>query len=159
VEVDLPYLKVHSLGIAPKQADSNVWVSVPETTLSQIAIALPSRKISVAKIEIANAKIDVWREPDGSPNLLKLLPPAKAGASAGNAAPAAAGPPAILSVGEVAITNASIAAEDRAMKPVVKTLLSPVSLTVEGYASDKSDPLKIDARVGIGKGHVNAAGE
>jgi uncharacterized protein involved in outer membrane biogenesis len=155
--VDLPTLKVHDVAIAPREGgDQTPWITLPETTLSGISFAIPEQKIAVERVDIDNPKLTVWREPDGQPNLLKLLPRS----SAAPASAPAASAPFTISVGTIAVKNASIAAEDRMMRPAAKVTLAPVALTVTGYSSQPGNALKVDASVTVnGKGRVAAQGD
>ena len=165
LNVDLPSLKLTDFAIAPKGGPGGQpWVGLPSVALSNISIAIPGRKVAVERIEIDDAKLQVWREADGRLNLMQLAPASPAPAA--NAAPS---PPAAaqtsqaaalsLSVGTLALQRATIDAEDRSVQPAVKFHLAPVDVTVTGYSSDPQSALKIDAKVGIDKAAVGAQGE
>lgn len=157
--LQLPSVKLHQFGITPRgEAPETPWVGLPETTISGIAVSLPEGKVAIERVEVADAKLIVWREPDGQPNLMKFVPAAApAPASAGTSANA---PPFAISVGTVSISNATIDAEDRAMRPATKVSLAPVSLTVTGYTSSPDAELKLDASVTVnGKGKIAAKGD
>jgi Domain of Unknown Function (DUF748) len=160
--VDLPALKVHDFSIAPRGADNAMpWISLPETTVTGISLAIPEQRVTVERIELDDAKLTLWREPDGQPNLLRLLPaPVPTATAAPAAVPAGTAPPFNISVGTLAVRNASIEAEDRMMRPSAKFTLAPLAVTVTGYSSAPDNAVKLDASVTVnGKGRVAAQGD
>jgi hypothetical protein len=141
-----------------REANAAPWISLPKTAVTGVALALSEQKVSVDRVETADAKLSIWREANGQPNLMRLLPPPpKPAAAVAQPAPAK---PFAISVGTVSIQNASVAAEDRMMKPATKFTLAPLALTVSGYSSDPAKVLRIDASVTVnGKGRVAAQGD
>jgi Domain of Unknown Function (DUF748) len=171
--VDLPTLKLRDIALAPKNVGGGMpWISSPTVEISRASLSLTDRKLAVERIQVDNAKLIVWREPDGQLNLLQLLgarasraasapttSPAAARAPTAVAAPAPA-PKWTLSVGTLDIRAASIDAEDRTMQPAAKLNFSPVALTVSGYSSEPGNMLKVDANLTVGgKGRVAAQGD
>lgn len=161
LSLQIPAVKLHQFGITPRgEAPEAPWISLPESTISGIAVSLAERKIAIDRIDVADAKLTTWREPDGRPNLMKLVP-----AAAPAPQPSASGAPTsslpfAISVGTVSVTNASIDAEDRTMRSATKFSLAPVSLTVTGYTSAPDATLNLDTSAVInGRGRIAAKGE
>jgi hypothetical protein len=119
-------------------------------------------------------KLVTWLEPDGSFNLLKLAQPAasatvsaapvtapsSAAAPGAGGSPAAAGSPWHFDLGEFAVRDASISAEDRGTKPAAKVLLDPFSVKVTGVSLDLAKPVSValDTRIN-GTGSLSVSGE
>ncbi|HXJ00297.1 MAG TPA: DUF748 domain-containing protein [Micropepsaceae bacterium] len=164
--VDLPTLKLRDVVLVPKGVTGAPWISLPSVEISRTRVSLADHKLAVERIQSDNAKLSVWRESDGSLNLMQLFG-ARTPAGATAPAPVATAPaaPAVapswnLGVGTVDIRGASIEAEDRMVQPAVKMSLAPVALTVSGYSSDPGSTLKLDANLTVGsKGQVAAQGD
>ncbi len=164
--VDLPTLKLRDIALAPKGVSGGTpWISSPAVEISRASLSLTDRKLAVERIQVDDAKLTVWREPDGRLNLLQLFGERAPNAASPSATPsaAAAGPAASdwsLSVGTLDIRAASIDAEDRMTQPAAKLNLSRVALTVTGYSSEPGSMLKVDASLTVGgKGRVAAQGD
>src|SRR5215471_6662513 len=162
--VTLPSVKLSDFAIVPKGGDKAApWIGVPELDIVNTSFSLADRKLAVERVDIANAKLAVWREADGTLNLQRLMPapvPASATAPAPAAAAPAPAPAFAVSVATVAIKTASIDVEDRTTQPAAKFNLSPVSLTVSGYSTDPSNAVKVDVSANIdGKGRFAAQGD
>jgi uncharacterized protein involved in outer membrane biogenesis len=170
--LSLPSIKVHTLAIGPKGvvagagsagADSASadapWIQLPEVDIADSSLALSERRVAIGQVTLQNPSLQIWREADNSLNLQRLLGPpvpAVAGAPADATAPAAAWK---ITLSKFAIDGASIAAEDRSVKPALQLKLAPLNLTVQNYASDGAQPLSIDLDTGLGaSGHLHVGG-
>jgi uncharacterized protein involved in outer membrane biogenesis len=72
--VDLPTLRLRDIALAPKNVAGGMpWISLPAVEISRVSLSLADRKLAVERIRIDNAKLTVWREPDGQLNLLQLF--------------------------------------------------------------------------------------
>jgi uncharacterized protein involved in outer membrane biogenesis len=181
LSLSLPSLKVHTLAIAPKGAAGEPWIQLPEVDVADTTIALSERQVGVGQVTLQNPSLQVWREADGSLNLQRLLQPAAASGHAGTsgaaaaspasapapaatAAPAAAsatgsGPSWKITLAKLRIDGASIAAEDRSVKPALQLKIAPLQLTVQNYASDGAQPITLDLDTGLGDaGRLHAGG-
>ncbi|MFI4866543.1 MAG: DUF748 domain-containing protein [Steroidobacterales bacterium] len=165
LSLTLPGIKVHALAIAPKGApagDGGPWIQLPEVEVADTTIALSERRLGIGQVTLQSPTVQIWREADGSLNLQRLLGPAAAAAPA--TAPAAAGAsvasaPWRITLTKLAIDGASIAAEDRSVKPAMQLKIAPLTLSVQNYASDGAQPLTIDLDSGLGpSGHLHAGG-
>jgi len=174
----LPSLKAHALAIAPKgtpaaaasapasadkQTAAAPWIQLPEVDVADTAIALSERRVGVGQVTLHNPALQLWRDADGSLNLQRLLLPAAAGAATANAASApsvsAPAPSWKITLAKLTIDGASIAAEDRSVKPVMQLKIAPLSLSVQNYSSDGARPLALDLETGLGAaGHLHAGG-
>jgi uncharacterized protein involved in outer membrane biogenesis len=187
LSLSLPSLKVHTLSIAPKGAQAantdkqtagEPWIQLPEVDVANTTIALSERQVGVGQVTLQNPSLQVWREADGSLNLLRLLQPTAVSAhAAGTSGAAAAGPAAApasapvaasatgsapswkITLAKLRIDGASIAAEDRSVKPALQLKIAPLQLTVQNYASDGAQPISLDLDTGLGDaGRLHASG-
>jgi uncharacterized protein involved in outer membrane biogenesis len=171
--IDLPALKLRDVALAPKGIDGAMpWISLPAVEISRTTVSLADRKLTVERIQADNAKLTLWREPDGQLNLMQLFgvrtpapaPPRPTAPTPavpqGATPPAATAPVWTLGVGTLDLRAAAIDVEDRTTQPAVKLSLTPIALTVSGYSSAPGSTLKVDASLTVGdKGRVAAQGE
>ena len=173
LSLSLPSLKVHTLAIAPKGAPAaEPWIQLPEVDVADTTIALSERQVGVGQVTLQKPSLQVWREADGSLNLQRLLQPAAAsghsGAAAASPAPAPASAAASatgsapawkITLAKLLIDGASIAAEDRSVKPALQLKIAPLKLTVQNYSSDATQPITLDLDTGLGdSGRLTAGG-
>jgi hypothetical protein len=175
----LPSLKVHAIAIAPKgvaaaaRAPPSPWIQLPEVDVADTTIGLAERQVGIGQVTLQNPAVQVWREADGSLNLQRLL---QAAVASGNNASAAAAPgapaaapsasaasgasaPWKITLAKLTIDGASIAAEDRSVKPAVPLKIAPLNLTVLNYSSDGAQPLSFELDTGLGdSGRLHGAG-
>jgi hypothetical protein len=179
LKVDVSKVALTDLAVRPKNSDVD-WITVPQLTLSGTTVDLKPRHAHSESLRITGVKLVTWLEPDGSVNLLKLAatPAATAPGPSPPAAPnlpVAPNPPATtppvasvkdagpawqFELGEFALQDASISAEDRRTKPVAKVLIAPLSIKVTGASLDlaKVVSVALDAKIN-NTGTVNVAGE
>jgi uncharacterized protein involved in outer membrane biogenesis len=172
--LSLPSLKVHGVAISPKGVPAAAgrapapWIQLPEVDVADTTISLAQRQVGIGQVTLQKPALQVWRDADGSVNLARLLQPAAS--SAREASPAAATPPAApaapatspawkMTLAKLSIDGASIAAEDRSVKPAVPLLIAPLSLTVQNYSSAGTPPLSFELDTGLGEsGRLHGAG-
>ena len=161
--VTLPKVSLRDFAMAPKGDGAPTYVGLPQLDVINASFSLAERKLAAERIDIANVKLTVWREADGTLNLQQLMPAPAAAASAATPAltPVSAPPPPFsISVATLAIRDAAIDVEDRTTRPAAKFNLAPVALTVSGYSSDPNNTVKLDMSAGIdGKGRIAAQGD
>ncbi|HEV7986644.1 MAG TPA: DUF748 domain-containing protein, partial [Steroidobacteraceae bacterium] len=159
LSLTLPMIKVHSLGIAPRQGSGEAapaWILLPELEVANTSVALNERRVAIGQITLQRAALQVWRNADGSLNLQQLLvSPTPAPAAAVPAAPPAAtaapgSAPWNIALDRLELQDAEVQAEDRSVKPAFKTRLSAIGLTVQNYSSSASTPLKFDLHLRLG---------
>jgi hypothetical protein len=134
---------------------------LPEVDIAVTTLALPERRVAIGQVTLQNPSLQVWREADNSLNLQRLLgPPVPTAAVAPVPAVATTPAPAWkVTLSKLVIDGASIAAEDRSVKPATQLKIAPLNLTVQNYASDGAQPLSIDLDTGLGaSGHLHVGG-
>jgi hypothetical protein len=186
LSVDVTKVALTDLAVRPKNSDVD-WITVPQLTLSGTTLDLKPRRAHSDSLIITGVKLVTWLEPDGSINLLKLAAmPAPAttlatpaSAAPGSTPPAAQNPPAAsapatqsaspapdtgaawqFELGEFALHDASISAEDRRTKPAAKVLIAPLSIKVTGASLDLAKPVSValDAKIND-TGALNVTGQ
>ena len=168
LSLTLPSIKVHSLAINPAaaatagaaaaSAGAAPWVLLPELDVTSTSVSLSERRVTIGQILLQRPAIQLWRNADGSLNLAQLAgatktattSPASAPAPASSAAPTA--PAWNIALEKLELQDANIAVEDRSVKPVFKTQLGAIGLTVANYSSAGTEPLNIDLHMRIGQG-------
>jgi hypothetical protein len=177
LKVDVSKVALTDLAVRPKNSDVD-WINVPQLILSGTTLDLKPRHAHSDSLIITGVKLVTWLEPDGSVNLLKLaaLPAHAVPASSQPAAPSppttpppatppaspskVAGPAWKFELGEFALRDASISAEDRRTKPAAKVMMAPLSIKVTGTSLDLAKPVSValDAKIND-TGTLNVAGE
>ena len=156
--LQLPSLKLHSLAIGPRTVDTSAeppWIALPELDVTDSTLDLDARKIAVGQVSLTNPGLRVWREQDGTLNLMRLLGATGSGAASSPAVPAPA--PALVApawqftLALLHVDAGSIEAEDRAVKPAVTLHLAPLALDLRHYSSDSGTPLGVELKTGIGE--------
>jgi uncharacterized protein involved in outer membrane biogenesis len=175
ITVTLPSVQIHTLTIAPKNAQDGAppWVSVPELDINDTRMALNEHSVSVGEIALKQPALLVWREANGSVNLQQLAGPEKTAtatvttvadartATGATASPASApaATPWKVTLAKLSINAADIAAEDRSVKPVLKLHIAPLNFTVQNASSEGTQPLSYDLDAVLAdKGHLHTAG-
>jgi len=160
--------------IADKETAAAPWIQLPEIDVADATIGLSERRVGIGQVTLQDPALQVWREADGNLNLQRLLQPAAAsgdngaavtaaaatghagaaGEAAANAAAApsrsAPAPSWKITLAKLMIDGASIAAEDRSVKPAVQLKIAPLTLAVQNYSSDGAQPLSFDLDAGLG---------
>jgi hypothetical protein len=170
LKVEVAKAELSELAVRPKDSDID-WITVPDLLVSGTTVDLKARRAHTDSLVITGAKLATWLEPDGSVNLLKLaVPPAPpapnvpAPATPPTPAPVASAVPAgsvwQYELGEFALRDASLSAEDRRTKPVAKLLLAPLSIKVSGVSLDLAKPLNVALDTKINNtGSLSVTGE
>ena len=161
VVVKLPTLKLSDFAIAPKGIDGSPrWVTLPAVQVSNTTFSLAERKLAIDTVQVDNAKLDVSREADGQINLMRLAgAPQPAGTPAPQPAAASNAPAFDVSVGTISVREATVAMEDRMVRPAASFNVTPISATVSGYSMAPNTTLKVDVSAGIGAGRLAAQGD
>jgi Domain of Unknown Function (DUF748) len=83
ISVTLPSVQLHQLAIAPKDAPASdtPWVSLPELDINDTRVVLNDRSASIGEIILQKPALQVWRDSDGTINLMKLAGPTRTAAS------------------------------------------------------------------------------
>jgi hypothetical protein len=170
---------VNDLAVRPKGSDVD-WITVPSLLASGASFDLAKRQAHLDSLSLTGVKLVTWLDPDGSVNLLKLMqfapapavpaaggvstPSAGAASNAGGAAAGAAPVPSAapwtFDLREVAVSEASISAEDRSTAPAARVLLAPLSFKAAGVSLDLSKPVSVSLETRIdGAGSLSARGD
>jgi hypothetical protein len=168
LEVQLPRIEVRDLSLLARGADAP-WVRIPSVVVTGVRAAMPAQSVAIERVEIDALTAQAWLDPDGSINIERLFsapapieptaPPASSGdvqpparSVPSPAAPATAAArrpvaradrPWTVAIGGVAVTNAAIDFEDRAIAPVTTFRFAPVSLRLSDASLDLSKPLPV----------------
>jgi hypothetical protein len=181
LKVNVSQVALTDLAVRPKNSDVD-WITVPQLTLSGTTLDLKPRHAHSESLSLTGVKLLTWLEPDGSLNLLKLatMPPPPAVAPVSTSAPPsvpnapaapAPAPPAVspagnagpawqFTLGEFALHDASISAEDRRTKPTAKVQIAPLSIKVTGASLDLAKPVSValDTKINDG-GTLQVSGD
>lgn len=164
-DATLPLLQVRDLSIKERKANS-APVKVPEVDIHEIALSYEKQDIGMKRIDVKGAHVDVALEPDGSISLMRLLGEASSGGKQAATAPASPSPsaesPALkeeqaksnewrIHADTIQLSEGTVLAEDRSVNPVAKFALTPIALTVNGWSTDASAKVEVDADVTINK--------
>lgn len=158
LDVHLPQMQIDGLSLRARGLEQD-YVAVPTVVISDTKIAMPANTVSLGTIAAAGVKADVWTLPDGTLNVDQLFaadpaaaaaPPAVSESKAGSPAPpVTAEAPWTVSVGSVALTEAAISYEDRALEPVARFELSPLNVAISSVSLDLAQPVPVtfDAKI------------
>lgn len=147
LRLNLADFRIRGLQIDPKggatggAGAATPWISLPDVDIAGSTIAIRQRHIAVGQVTVRNAGIELWREAGGRLNLQRLLPTAASGASGA--------PQWTLTLGRLAIQNATMELEDRSVTPVVKLHVGPAALVVQNYSSSGSAPISFQFDTGL----------
>ncbi len=157
LDVRLPQMQINGVTLRA-QGQQQDYVQVPVVVVSDTRIAMPANTVTLGTIAVDGVKADVWTMPDGTLNVDQLFAsqPAPAGpvAPAAPAVPAAATAPATaapaateapwtVTVANVALRDAAVSYEDRAVQPAAKFVLSPLNVSASDASLDLGKPLPV----------------
>jgi len=173
-EASVPLLQVRDLSVKERMANA-APIKVPELDIHEIALSYEKQDVGMRRIDVKGAHIDVALEPDGSIDLMRLFGEDSSEgkkvvtASVSSTAPAGDSAPEDaqgasdewrVHAETIQLTDATVLAEDRSVKPVAKFELAPIALTVSGWSTDASAKVQVDADVTINKkGQLLGKGE
>ena len=187
----LPSLKLHQLTIAPRSAagteaaasaadTTDAWIQLPELDITNTSISPTQRRMAIAEMTLQSPVLQVFRFPDGSLNLQRLMgapsnataanasasagavpasSAAAGGAGAAGAVTAAPAPAWTIELAQLKVDGASVAVEDRSVSPVFKLSIAPLSLRLQNYSSLGTKPVLFTLDAGLGQsGHLKSEG-
>jgi hypothetical protein len=178
VKLNVHSTTVTSLGVKPHGADAD-YVSLGRIDVDDARVDLGRRAVEVAKVQLSGGEVRAWLGEQGGLNLLELVSPAPAPASAAAAAPASVAGPAstaggasswAVSVPDISVAGLKVSAEDRQVKPAAAVVLDPLNVHVAGFnlrpdclvdlqldtAVNTSGKLAAQAKVALRSGAVTA---
>ena len=153
-------LLVTSLALRPA-GEQDSWIEVPRLTVTDTALDLAAATVRVGHVVVEHPILKAWRDHDGSVSLARLAP---AGAGSTAAGPvASAGTPAAkpwqLAVPDIRVTGADVRLEDRMPARPASLHLTPLELSVGGFASPAAGPLTVTLDTGVNDaGRLTATG-
>lgn len=161
LDLDVPKVLVRDLGLlAP--GEEAAWLKIPSIQVSGLKAALPAQTLRIEQVAVDALQAQAWLNADRSVNLAALFgaPAAASPVAAAEPAPAAGKSlPWTVTVGGVALTNAAIDFEDRALAPGTRYQIAPVNLRLAEASADLSKPLQVamDAAVN-GQARIDVEG-
>ncbi|MEA3150052.1 MAG: hypothetical protein QOD56_991, partial [Gammaproteobacteria bacterium] len=169
LQLDLSKVALSDLVVRPKSGEGESappWITVPALTAAGTTVDVGARRAHVDSLSLSGAKLVTWLERDGSLNLMKFAAapavpqPVAPALTATTGAPAAVPQPWTYDIRQLDVRDASISTEDRSTHPVVKVLLAPFSLQVNGASQDLTKPVTVTLDTHINdKGTLTASGE
>lgn len=138
------------------------WITLPATTVSDISVALPAQRISIAQITLDDSRAKAWVDTDGSVNLIRLFKTTQDdSSSAGNGEQeiSAQDPPWQLDIARIDGKNGSLEFEDRVRAPHTLFKASAMTFHAENASLDltKRIPVQVSATINE-QGVLSAAG-
>lgn len=168
LEATLPSVKAVDLALRAQGID-NDWVTVPALALDDTRLSLGRREVAIKALRVDRLQAQLWLEPDGSVNLMRLFGDATPAASTAPAAgPAlASSAPAQTTAGDwkfslarLALQQGKIEFEDRMVKPAARFVLSPLALSADALSLDLAKPVPITLQTTInGRAPLSISGE
>ena len=170
LNVDSAKLDVSDLAVGPTGSDPEAkpaWISLPHLAVNVSGLDLAKRSVTVDTVSLTGLAVRAWRGADRSLNLARLaVPPATASTApatasppAASAVPAAASPPWTLDLRHFELREASLALEERSVRPAARVVLAPLSLSVDGASLDLTQPVKVGLNTKINDvGELNVSG-
>jgi hypothetical protein len=155
--VDLKQRHVHSDSLRLAGVKLVTWLE-PDGSVNLLKLAAPPAPATPASSTTAAGQP---APPADAPPATPAVPPAATPAAAPPATPAAAPASAWhFELGEFALRDASISAEDRRTRPAAKVLLAPLSVKVTGASLDVAKPLSVALDTKINDtGTLNVTGD
>ena len=176
LEATLPLLQVRDLAIKERKAKT-APVQVPMVDVHEIALSYEKRDLGMKRIDVQGAHVEVAREADGTISLMRLFgETSNEGKQVATSAPSPSSPAPESATPEQApgesadwrihadtiqLSEGTVLAEDRSVKPTAKFALAPIAFTANGWSTDPSAKVQVDAQVTInqkgkfvGKGDV-----
>ena len=188
LEVKLPQMQVSDMTLRARGTDQDL-VKIPAIVISDTRIAMPANTVTLGTLAVEGVRTEVWTLPDGSLNIDRLfaadpaaaatpttapppapaktpapapVPPARGtGQAKASTAPApAAEQPWTVTVASIALRDAFVSYEDRALQPVARFELSPLNVTATDASLDLGQPLAVafDASIN-GAGKLKGSGK
>jgi hypothetical protein len=144
-------LDAHSLTVGPR-AEATEWLTIPSLRVDSVDAVWPRGRVDAGRLSIAGPHIVAQRSADGALNWVTALTgtPATAGRD---------GPGMQVRIGEIDVTGASVAFDDRSVEPGVALQLSDVAARASGVSTDleAAVPFSVTARV-QGSGTIDVSG-
>ena len=148
LKVTLDQVAVHDLGLRPI-GGREPFVTLAALTVSQSALDLKARTITVGPVALAGANVRAWLSADGALNLAELAHrPAPPSAIASAAAPAAAAAPSApwkISIPRIAVDGSTIDFEDRRESPTAELKVEALAVKLDDFNNSGQGALGVEA--------------
>jgi hypothetical protein len=152
-----PALEVLEASVAGATPEADALLEARQIALRVALLPLLARAVVIDSLVVEGARIRLVRTPEG----LELpvppggeaegaKPPAAKEPSAGEPAPSGEGSPVAIALREVALRDARVVLEDRAVDPAVTWVLQDIEVTARGESLDA--PIDLDASVVLASG-------
>jgi outer membrane protein OmpA-like peptidoglycan-associated protein len=132
-------------GMRPLARDHD-YVEVASLAVEDTQVNVRTRRVDIARVTLDGGALHVARDPEGRINLLELAgaPPGPGAAEPAPASTAAAAPPWVVSVPDIAAANLRVDFNDALVKPAASFALTPVNLKLSGFSTAPDTALKFD---------------
>ncbi len=152
--IELDDLKLTGAGLRAHGADRD-WITLPATEVSKVHVDVPTRAISVGRVDIANPAVTAWTERN-SLNLVGYAPQRTPVTAAPKSPPSA---PWTVTLPDLRLHGGTLAFEDRTATRPVKVTATPIEIAVTGFALPVTKPVQVEASTAIaGGGRLSARG-
>ncbi|MGX5731113.1 DUF748 domain-containing protein [Pseudoxanthomonas beigongshangi] len=134
-------------------------------TLGRVAlegarVSLGKREIAATALRVDGLRTALTREADGTLSLQRLFPATSPAAAAPPASPPVSGPAWRFSLGEVAVEDAEVEVNDRAVRPAGRFHLQGLSANARGVSLDMAQPVPLRAAATVnGKTRLALVGD
>ena len=143
LQLDLDDVALNDMALRARDAQED-WVTIPATQLTTVRVAIPERRVSIARIKVDGARVQAWIDTDGSVNLARLFATGNSSAESTEATPTHPASPAWqVDIARVETNVAALEFEDRARTRGTKVVIAPLDVSVDDASLDLSKPLPI----------------
>ena len=159
LDVHLPQMQLNGVSVRAQGIDQD-YVTIPTVVISDTKVAMPANTVALGTLAVEGVKADVWTMPDGTLNIDQLFaaqtttpapttPAAPAPAVTTSSGAAAPEKPWTVTIASVAMRDASVSYEDRAVQPTARFELAPLNVTATNASLDLSQalPIEFDASI------------
>jgi hypothetical protein len=168
LEVAFPKIAMRELAIAERKGGA-VLVALPSVDVDGVDMSYSRRSVTMKKIALNGAHINLQRESDGSLNLSRLMgapapvaPPTPA-SSRDTAVPtstsASASTPWQVGIETIQLSESAVTVVDNAVTPAAHFELQPIALTIDRWSTADDATVHFDTDIGIEKGKFTAQGD
>ena len=157
LEATLSRAQASGVGVRVRGQTGNA-ATLGEIALAGARFSLGKREVAADRLRVGGLRTALTREANGAISLMRLFPSTPEAASA----PAATtpGPAWRFNLGEVALEDAEVDVQDRAVRPVSRFHLQALTASTRGVSLDLDKPLPIAASATVnGKTRLAVQGE
>lgn len=168
LDVVLSKIAVRELSVAERKPDSAPLITLPSVDVEGVEMSYARRSVTLKKVALNGARIDLQREADGSLNLSRLMKSASHETSVVTTpssvtptpSPTPAPAPWQIGVESIQVTESAVNVVDNAVTPAAHFELQPITLTVDRWSTSQDATVHLDTDIGIDKqGKLTAQGD